>query len=61
MEFKKLNLKKARVMELSDDVESLPLDKTDQVAGGATTSFGICQSEDCTTLTFTMDADCTRG
>lgn len=34
MKFKKLSLKKSRVMELSSELNSLPLEQTDQVAGG---------------------------
>lgn len=34
MQFKKLKLKKSPVKELSHDLESLPLEATDQVAGG---------------------------
>ncbi|NQZ06603.1 MAG: hypothetical protein HRT35_05510 [Algicola sp.] len=47
MDFKKLKLKKAKVMELSTDVESLPREKTTQVAGGATTSYQYCYSLGC--------------
>jgi hypothetical protein len=37
MEFKKLKLKKAKVMELSADIESLPMEDTAKVAGGIPT------------------------
>ena len=42
MEFKKLKLKKQKVIELSTDVETLPLEQTDNVAGGITTSRNNC-------------------
>jgi hypothetical protein len=44
MDFKKLKLKKAKVIELSTDVETLPLEQTDNVAGGVTTSRHYCRT-----------------
>ncbi|NQZ08761.1 MAG: hypothetical protein HRT35_16520 [Algicola sp.] len=39
MKFKKLKLKKTRLMALSNDIEALPLEATTQVAGGAITTL----------------------
>ena len=37
MKFKKLKLKKTRLIALSNDIEALPLEATTQVAGGQLT------------------------
>ena len=49
MEFKKLKLKKAKVMELSADIESLPMEETEKVAGGIPT-YMTCIA-DCWSIT----------
>ena len=51
MNLQKLKLKKHKVMELSSGIESLPREKTDNVAGGITISRGYCASLDCGTYT----------
>ena len=47
MEFKKLKLKKAKLVELSTEVETLPREATDKVAGGRTTSWEFCSNVAC--------------
>ncbi len=44
MNFKKLKLKKTRIMALSNDIEALPLEATTQVVGGIMTTK--CQTEE---------------
>ncbi|MCJ8270999.1 MAG: hypothetical protein MJK04_16545 [Psychrosphaera sp.] len=52
MEFKKLKLKKAKLVELSTEVETLPREATDKVAGGRTTSHEFCSNMACETELF---------
>jgi hypothetical protein len=44
MNFKKLKLKKTRIMALSNDIEALPLEATTQVVGGFMTTK--CDTKD---------------